>query len=68
MVATVALGMGVDCPDVRQVISFGSPNDLESYIQETGCAGGDSLPSLAELVKKPVTGRSIEKSMSNFIT
>ena len=34
--ATVAFGMGVDCPDVEQIIHLGAPNDTESYIQETG--------------------------------
>ncbi len=56
VIATVAFGMGVDCHDIRQVIHYGSPNDIESYIQQTGRAGRDSLPSLAVLVKN--TGRS----------
>ncbi len=55
VIATVAFGMGVDCHDIRQVIHYGSPNDTESYIQQTGRAGRDSLPSLAVLVKN--TGR-----------
>ncbi len=67
VIATVAFGMGVDCPDVRQVISFGTPCDCESYVQETGRAGRDHLPSLALLVKKS-SGRHIEKAMIEYQT
>ena len=50
VIATTAYGLGIDCPDVRHVINFGLPSDIESYVQETGRAGRDSLPSLATLV------------------
>ena len=47
VIATNALGMGVDIKGLYNVINYGPPSDLESYVQEMGGAGRDGKNSEA---------------------
>ncbi|MDY2993873.1 ATP-dependent DNA helicase RecQ [Ligilactobacillus animalis] len=51
--ATSAFGMGINKPNIRYVIHYHMPNDLEAYVQEIGRCSRDGKPGIAVLLYEP---------------
>ena len=69
VIATIAFGMGLDCPNVRRIIHWGPSDDIELYMQETGRGGRDMAPAQALLYYggPNLVVRHVDESMKKFI-
>ena len=50
VIATSALGMGVNIRDIERIIHYGIPCDMEEYVQEIGRSGRDGRRAIATLL------------------
>ena len=66
VISTIAFSMGLDVPDIRQVVHWGPSDDLESYIQETGRAGRDGDLCCATLYHAGKDYRYINDKMREY--
>lgn len=68
VIATVAFGMGIDCPNVRRIIHWSPPADCESYIQETGRGGrdGETAHAILYYSRKDISFSFMDKSMIDY--
>ena len=67
--ATIAFAMGLDSPNIRHVMHWGPPADIETYIQEVGRSGRDGKPATAILFYIPVDFRGrpgVSPSMKEY--
>lgn len=75
IVATNALGMGIDKPNLRYIIHFDYPGSITAYYQEVGRSGRDGLPAEGILLYDPADSKiqkhfieSAQPTLSDFQT
>ena len=66
VIASTALGMGVNISDVRQVIHYGPPRQIEDFVQEIGRAGRDGKPATSILVYTGIHLKKCEPFMKDY--
>lgn len=66
LIATNAFGMGVNIPNIRELIFYSMPSNMIDYYQQAGRAGRDGLPSTATLLYQ--TGDESMNAFLNSIT
>ena len=68
--ATTTFSMGLDSTNIRKVIHWKPPNDVEEYVQESGRSGRDGAPTVAVMYcgKSDGSGNKLSTEMKHYIT
>ncbi|KAJ8041444.1 putative Werner syndrome ATP-dependent helicase-like 1 [Holothuria leucospilota] len=66
LVCTIAFGLGVNVKGVHTVIMYGTPCEIDDYVQLCGRGGRDGLQSISVTLKMSQTGRAVSKEMKDF--
>lgn len=67
VLATSALGMGVNLPNVRHIIHYGIPQAIEDYLQEVGRGGRDGRMFIATMIYRSYDLANCDLAMKNFV-
>lgn len=67
VIATSVLGMGVNIPNIRQIVHYGAPPDLKICVQEIGRGGRDGQPCKAILYYRPFHLAHCDEHMRNYV-
>ncbi|KAF6783210.1 hypothetical protein CSOJ01_15923, partial [Colletotrichum sojae] len=68
VVATNALGLGIDIPDVRLVVHAGMPRELRRFVQESGRGGRDGQRSRSVVVCREEAKSRMEAACQEYIS
>ena len=68
MVATSAFGLGIDIPDIREVIIFGLPKTGSEFVQLSGCGGRDlSNSCLVRLIVRDADMKECDRGLQKLV-
>ena len=67
LIATSAAGMGVNFVGVNDVINFGPPKDMDTFVQQFGRAGRDGSSAMAILIYNGRQCRNLDSDMKDYV-
>ena len=68
IVATTAFGLGIDYPDIQQVIHWGLPDNIEEYVQHSGRGGRNGSSSTAILYRSEGAKYGVQQCIKHYVS
>lgn len=68
LICTNAAGMGVNFSGVYNVVHFGPPREIDTYVQQMGRAGRDGVQSQDIIIYKPAHLKTLDEDIKKLVT